>query len=316
MPRTFRLPCRRLAGIHSFFSPLKKHQKPLASRSLSSSTAPYEARLVPDLSKESKAILPISMARYDGDKNKRKQYDKEIDALLRFTAEGLDAGRIACVEVLSTAGLQELNWDKEKAKEIEDYFMSVHHKMLEKQTEVHTWDGFIQSIGKEKFEGNYHSIKATSAEGTIWHSLMLRTHKAVKINSDIEKSLEYQRREYAAILSMRGAYTNVAYMGNISLARSHLYQEYADLPTLTRIIIEETKKKVETDAVEAKIMVDMISRNIEEILTNENFPKKEKRRLADMGTSLFQAYVPKNDPKDNGSDTGDKKNDGLVAKMG
>jgi hypothetical protein len=311
MPTTLKL-VSRLAGAHGFFSPVKK---PFASRLLSSLAAPYQARIKPVLSRESKVILPISMTRYDGDKEKREQYDKDIDALLRFTAEGLETGRIGRVEVLSTAGLQELNWNKEKAKEIEDYFMSAHHKMLEKQNEVHTWDGFISKVGKEKFESNYQLIKTASIEGSVWHGMMLKTHKAIKINSDIEKSLECQRRKYAAILSMKGMYTNVVCMGNMSLAWSYLYQEYQDLPVFNRVILEKIKKKVGISTVEADAIVSMISRNIEDVLTNENFPKKVKRKLAERGTSLFQAYVPRSDQNDDVSDTEDKKSGGLVSKM-
>jgi hypothetical protein len=253
----------------------------------------YEAQFLPQLPKESKIILPISMTRFGEDKEKRQQYNKEIDAVLRLTAESLEAGKATSVEVLSTAGLQELNWGKEKAEEVENYFWNTHQKILGKQTKFYTWPEFINTLGKEKFEANYQLIKEASTEGTEWHNLMLMTYKSTRVNSSVEKSLEYQRKEYAATLSMRDRYTHIAYMGNVSLSWSYLYRAYKELPIFTRVIIEKIPRKLKINTTEANGIIDMLSKNIAEVLTNQYISMVEKERLADIMISLAQAYVPR-----------------------
>lgn len=279
----------RLVASYGLFTPVKRIATP---RSFSTQ-APYVARFVPVLPKEAKVIIPISMTRYDGDLSKRRHYDQEISALLSYTASCLKKGDLNSVEVISTAGLQRINWGSEKTQEIEAHFLTTHQAMLSQQTHVHTWDGFTDKLGAELYATNYELIKAASAEGSLWYSLMLKTSDSVRINSDIEKSLEYQRREYASILSMKSIYSHIAYLGKTSPAWSHLYQEHEGLPLFTRAIVEKIKNKAEISTADANACVNMAFNSIEGILVNENFPKKDKVKLADMVTSLFRAYIPK-----------------------
>lgn len=259
----------------------------------------YRVRLIPQLEKDAKIILPISMTRYVGDKKKRQQYDKEINALLRFTAESLKQERVGAVEVLSTTGLQEINWGKERADEIENYFMGTHQSLLARQTRVHTWEGFVDLLGRKNFEDNYQLIKAASTEGTIWHNQMLRTYRSVKVVSDIEKSLEYQRREYAVILSARERYTHMAYMGRTSLAWSYLYRAYKNVPIFARVSIEKISANSEADFTEPDNSIETLWDNtisaineVAKILNDVNVPASKKDKFIDNITSLLQTHAP------------------------
>lgn len=114
--------------------------------------------------------------------------------------------------------LQELNWGKEKSVEIEKYFFTTHAAMLRRQRNIYTFSSAVEKLGKEKYEHNYALVKTASARGTTWHDFMLRTHELMKMPSTFETSLEYQRREYALILSAQNIYTHMAYLGHVPLA--------------------------------------------------------------------------------------------------
>ncbi|MDA0698058.1 MAG: hypothetical protein O2793_16880 [Proteobacteria bacterium] len=277
----------------------------------------YVSRFIPTLTKDSKVIIPISMTRYDGDSVKRKNYDQEISSLLTYTANRLEKGELGSVDIISTSGLQKINWNNDKANEIEKHFMETHKEMLKKQTKVYTWDGLIEKLGTTAYANNYDLIKLASEATSSWYNLMLRTSESTNVNSSFEKSLEYQRREYAAILSMKSIYSHIAYMGKISPAWSYLYQQYNELPIFTRIAIDKIKNKSEITATDANACINMIFNNIEGILVNENFSMKDKKRLADMVSSLFRTYMPReNDIKElissNASDeVNDSKKQGL-----
>jgi len=259
----------------------------------------YVARFIPILPKASKVIIPISMTRYDGDSIKRKHYDQEISSLLIYAANCLEKGELKSVDIISTSGLQKINWGNDKADEVEEHFMKTHKEMLSKQTKVYTWDGLIEKLGITAYSNNYELIKSASGITSTWHELMLKTREMTNVNSSLEKSLEYQRREYAAILSMKSIYSHIAYMGKPSPAWSYLYQQYDELPIFTRIAIDKKKNKSEITATDANACMNIIFNNIEGILVNENFSIKDKKRLADMVSSLFRTYIPReNDIKE------------------
>lgn len=294
MPISFNFTNLLTKGRYGIFSSLPKLNRVISTNTVSR----YTTRLIPQLGDSARVVLPISLNRFDGDKIKREQYDAEIDTLLRFTDSQLKTGNITSVDVVSTGELQQLNWGVEKAREIEEYFLTTHHKMLSKQTSIHTWSNFIKQLGEQKYEENYKLIKSASSPGSNWHDLMLKTQEATKVTTDIETSLEYQRREYALILSTQNLYTNIAYMGNISLAWSYLYKLYDGLPVFTRITIDKTEKKANISTADANTTVNLVLSNVEQVLTNQNFPTKEKIKLANMVTSLVQAYAPNNESVD------------------
>src|SRR5690606_9657422 len=97
---------------------------------------------------------------------------------------------------------------------------------------------------------------------------------------------------------------NIIYMGNLSLAWAYLYKQYEteDLPVFTRAAIEKVFKTSQISNSEARNKVENVLREVESILTNEQFPQKEKSKLIDSGTGFFYAYSPrKKQPVEKGS---------------
>jgi len=253
----------------------------------------YQVRLSPKPLTDSKIVMPISMVRYDGGKNEIAKYDKEIGALLKHTSEALARKNIESVDVVSSAGLQKINWGEKKAQEIEEHFLKVHHDLLAQHTSFYTWDEFIHKLGKEKFEINYNMIKNESVTGSEWYKLMVKVHNAIKLNNSLESSIEYQRREYAAIYTMRNQYTHIAYMGDISIAWAYLYSLYDNLPVFSKAVIEKNPEKIDVNTSEANTIIRLITNNVQDVLSSENFPNKEKQKLSDKLMSIIYAYSPK-----------------------
>jgi hypothetical protein len=264
----------------------------ILSRKLSSSA--LKAKFVPELPQKSRSIIAISMARYEGEISQREQYDREIVALLEHSAHALERGHIASVDVVSAAGLPN-TWGKEKSKEIEDHFFTTHRNLLEKQTGFYTFSQLIQKLGPEKFSKCMDSVEASSGHGSEWFKNMEKTYESTRVRSGLDHSLLYQRTEYAAILAMSGVYSNIIYMGNLSLGWAYLYKQYEneDLPIFTRAAVEKIFKKSQISTAEAEYKVESILREVENILTNEQFPIKQKSKLINSGTSFFYAYSPR-----------------------
>lgn len=123
---------------------------------------------------------------------------------------------------------------------------------------------------------------------------MVKTHHSVKMSSDLEKSVEYQRREYAAIILM-SQYSHLVYVGQISLAWAYMYHIFdkLELPLFTRVVFEDYARNdsvIGIGRADAGQTVKLILSNIEQTLTNQNFPNKEKEKLVNAGLSLFYAY--------------------------
>lgn len=257
---------------------------------------PYKIRLLPGLLVKPSIIIPISMSRYSSDNPKKvEQYDREIHALLQFTANHLQNGQIKRVDVVSAAELQALDWGEEKAKRAEEHFLNIHQDLLQRQSGVYTWSQLVAELGQSVFQACYLSVKEASREGMEWYELMIKSWKSVRMCGSLEKSLEYQRREYATILAMHGRYSNLLYIGNLSLAWAYLYKYFRDrdLPIFTRVIVEKPSLRREIGIGEAQYAVQLVIRNIEDMLTNPNFPPQEKQRLIDLGMTLFYTYSPK-----------------------
>jgi hypothetical protein len=258
------------------------------------SFASLNVKFIPELSQKSKAIIPISMARYEGEIGQRDQYDKEVGTLLEHTANALERGYIGSVDVVSAAGLPNM-MSKEKVKEIENHFFNTHHHLLKRQTGFYTFSQLIEKLGPEKFLKCMASVEAHSGPGSEWFRAMEKTYESTRIRTGLENSLRYQRTEYTAMLAMSGVYSNVVYMGNLSLAWAYLYKQYEseDLPTFTRAAVEKVFKKSQISTSEAEYKVEAVLREIESILTNENFPIKQRHKLINSGISFFYAYSPR-----------------------
>jgi len=207
----------------------------------------------------------------------------------------LETGEITKVDILSTAGLQRINWDSELAEKVESHFLKEHEVLLGKQSNCYKWEEWINKQGDDMFEKHYCDIKQRSAKGTKWYDLMIKTHENVGMSSDLDKSLEYQRREYAAIRLMED-YDQLIYTSHISLAWSYLYHVFNDakLPIFTRANFDKQQtERCAISAADASHTTRIIVSMIEQTLTNLNFPKKEKGKIINMSTSLFYAYEPK-----------------------
>lgn len=269
-----------------------------ASRDYSSlsSSPKYKVQMIPDLVERGSVIIPISSSRYLGDKEKALQYDRDIARLLQTTANCLQQGFLERVDVVSAAGLQELDIGKKRAQEIEDHFFNAHKDLLKEQTTFYSWNDFIdQAVGRHEYEKNLSLVQSFSTIGSEWYLLMEKAFKNIKLASTLEGSMEYQRREYAAILSMRNKYSQLIYMGSISLPWAFLYKKFPDLnlPVFTRAVIEKVLAHKDMSANEAYFVIKMLVQNIESVMTNSSIPPKEKQKLVDMATSLFYAYSPK-----------------------
>ena len=303
IPRTFIKKINKLAFFSqrcSFHSDLSRGQE-------------YRVKIRPELTKDSRVIMPISMARYDGNPGQMAQYDKEIDILLKYTAESIAAGNMRSVEIISAAGLQKINWGDEKSKSIEEHFFKTHAKLLGRQTKVYTWESLIETLGKDVFNRYYQDIVKRSSPGTEWYKLMLKPLRNSKLNLDKDSSLEYQRLEYAAMRSMQKKYTNILYMGNISLAWAYLYKVYEEenLPIFTRAVVEKVQPKVNISHAEAVNLVRSITLSVEEVILNERFPLKQKMKLVDDLMGLIYAHSPQFKREASENENGNSQESGI-----
>ncbi len=250
----------------------------------------HSINFLPSLSYGSKLVIPVSMGRYNISKQKTEEYDFFLDALFTHTALLLRCGVVSCVDIISTAELQYLNWGQELIYKTEKYFLKKHGNILKKQSNILTWNEWIKS--KKCFDDAYQTVTNLSSEGMRWYDLMVRTHHSVKMSSNVNASIEYQRTEYAAIIVM-SEYDNLIYTGSISLAWAYMYHIFNNLklPTFTRARVERVDNKnnviLNYDATQT---VRLLLSNIEQTLTNSNFPPQEKQKLIDGGLSLFYAY--------------------------
>lgn len=282
-----------------------------------SSIKKYWVNFSPDLEEGCKIVIPVSMGRYNLSDKKRKEYDDLINILLKHTAHLLRLGFLSRVDVLSTADLQRINWDDRLTDEIEQHFFDTHKDLLAQQSKKYKWREWIEEKGRDTFEENYKLITKKSMEGTEWHDLMVNTHHSVSISSSLEKSLEYQRREYAAVMLMK-AYDRLIYSGPISLAWSYMYHQFAEgeLPIFTKAIFDNYyKDKSVISVADAGHSIRILLANIEQTLTSPNFPKAEKEKLISGGMSLFYAYKPRLRKKQDQKPVLDKEKDIYDPKM-
>jgi hypothetical protein len=110
----------------------------------------------------------------------------------------------------------------------------------------------------------------------------------LKISTAIEQSVEYQRREYAAITLM-DKYTHLVYAGPMSLAWIYLYHEYSNLPIFSQARLEKLQNKT-IEPNDAKEVTQMVLSNMKRILTSPNFPPDSKKEFIDIGMGLFYTY--------------------------
>lgn len=257
----------------------------------------HRVTFTPSAQAHENLVLPISMSRYDAGKKNQEQYDKALRAVFTHTAELLEQGEVQSVDVISAAGLQAVNWDAEKVKKIENHFLETHAELLNRQTNCYVWNEWIDEYGRNQYERYYQEVVARSQPGSDWRELMESTYSSITLSSSLSASVEYQRREYAAIMLME-CYNKILYLGRISPAWAYLYKIIQDisLPTFTRISVSnQTANVVPVQSADANHSVQLILSLLEKTLSSQNFPKKQKQEIIEGAVTLFNAYGPKSD---------------------
>jgi hypothetical protein len=257
-------------------------------RSFSSSTNKVlTVQLTPELPREAKVVIPVSMIRYE---RNREEFDRELSELFQHTASQLAMDKIESVHVIATTALHE-NWSKDKIAQVDNHFLKTHKKILERQTGFFLWDEWINQHGKDVHEEYYQEILGLSKEESEWYKLMVKTHSQVAASENLETSLKYQRQEYAAIRLMASYYTDLVYMGRISPAWSYLYEAYPRLPRFVKAIIKAPLRQVKK--FDSSFAVENILMQVENVVSSPNFPPNEKEKLIDVCQALFRTYGPK-----------------------
>lgn len=218
-----------------------------------------QVRMIPPLPQTAKIIVPFSMNRYspsgskfDPSNKKIIQYDQDIELILNqlvfYSLESRIKKQTREVHILSTAGLHAINCGKEEAQKIEEHFLSRHSELLKELPQTLKWNDFIASHQRE-FDRLYQCVHEKSEQGSLWHTKMVETFQNVRTaTTTLEKSVEYQRQEYAAIILMAQlGYTHLLYFGHISSAWSFAYRVFPELKNISfvRLAIERSFFKEE-----------------------------------------------------------------------
>lgn len=262
---------------------------------------------VPPLENNAKIVLPISMGPYAQERRANK-YSQSIEGILSATGDMLSSGKVASVDVICTAGLHHMYWPKEKIETIENFFFERHQEQLERQSAVYTWDNWLGAVGHQKYEESLSAVEAASLPNSEWYKLMVRTYRSTKDHKGLEKSLQYQREEYAAI-SLMSQYSNIVYFGQISPAWSYLYQIFQEkgIAAFTKAHINEmTIPKKTINMGDANIAAKLVIGMAHTVLSDRGLSDKSKHEIAANLISLCRTYTPST------LDTGDVQVDGTV----
>ncbi len=254
-------------------------------------------RVTPALPHAGKIIIPISMGRYDPPASLKEEtrqraivrYDEEIKTLLEYTADYSSGRDGREVVVLSTAGLQKINWGEEKANAIGAHFLSQHPDLLKRQSHHYTWEQFIR-LDEAKFAESYDRVLKESGEGTEWYQHMLQTHKRVRMSDNLEKSLEYQRKEYATTLLISHlGFSHLLYTGPISAGSAYMHKNLDLKFTFIQATITKVKKDEKIDHT-AGVAVKFTLDSMRTLLTDSRVPPKDKAELEEHAQNLLYVY--------------------------
>ncbi len=236
------------------------------------------------------ALVPISFSRYLKGKEAIASYDKDLKLVFESMAGMLKTGKIARVDVLLTGGLQKINWPISKCDEIDEYFLKTHKDSLKELSNFYRWDEFIdKTLGREEFEKNLDLVTSKSMEGSPWHELMCKTFDGVESKGTLQKSIEYQRTEYALIVSSADLYTYMPYLGKISPAWSYITHDFK-MPDFCRILIEKNIKDLSKFEVDKSINTALTMTEL--IFSNPKFPENEKIKFFENMKILAKTYLP------------------------
>ena len=160
-----------------------------------------------EIPKGSKVIVPSSM----GSDLKGEKLKELINNLKENDCD---------VTILIADTLQKYNYDYTTALKMGDNFL-LENKGILKDVKVIRWDEFIESK-KELFEKNKNLIEQKATKGSTFYNKMVRTQNKCAVSKDIDSSLEYQKEEYAAILTM-SEFDYFIYSKSITDAMACLY---------------------------------------------------------------------------------------------
>lgn len=254
----------------------------------------YNVAFIPEPIKDSRVIIPISLGRYNISEKKTEEYDAILKALFTHAYSLLSSGSLKQVDILFTGDLQRINWEDGLVNKIESHFFRTHQEKLSQLSNIYKWNAWLEAK-QDMYQKFYQDVLEKSQHGSEWYNLMVKTHDEVRMSNDLELSLEYQRKEYAAIMLMQ-EYNYIIYTGTISLAWAYMYSIYSSLklPIFSRAAFSgiNTAGSV-IGSTDAHHTTKLIVHNLEQTLSSHNFPKSEKEKLIKMCMSLIYAYGPK-----------------------
>ncbi len=283
----------RLNSLFKYNGAMFKFNQNIRFSSEVSSKTPI-VRFDPNFPKDSKIIMPISFSRYllNGEFSikRAKEYDSFLNTIFQKTAYLLKCNLISSIDILSTGDHQRICWDNNLTNRVEQHFLNTHEAILSQQSNILTLNQWISRKGEDIFNKRYERITIESLEGTNWYDLMLKTHSTLKMSGSIEKSLEYQRKEYAA-MSLMNEYTHLVYTGSISIAWAYLYQKYDNVPIFSQARVERSDNVGSyNDICDSEPTTKTLLVMIKDILASSKFPPDKKESLANSCMGLFYAY--------------------------
>ena len=249
---------------------------------------------IPNPIKDSRIIIPISLGRYNISEKKTEEYDAILSTLFTHAYGLLSNGSLKQVDILFTGDLQRINWEANLVDKIESHFFKTHQENLSKLSNTHKWNAWLEAK-QDIYQKFYQDVLEKSQPGSKWYNLMVKTHDDVGMSNDLALSLEYQRKEYAAIMLMK-EYDYIIYTGTISLAWAYMYSIYSSLklPIFSRAAFSGVNTVGSIiGAADAHHTTKLIVHSLEQTLSSPNFPKSEKEKLIKMCMSLIYAYGPK-----------------------
>jgi hypothetical protein len=247
--------------------------------------------LSPSIHDGAKLVLPISMGRYGISEAKTEEYDEHLYYLFKHTAGLLLSGNISSVDIISTVDLQRINWDDQFADKIEAHFWNTHKEILGKQSNFYTWNKWIDDRGRDKFEANCAIVADRMQTDKTWKNCVIETHQSAAISVDLEKSIEYQKQEYAAIMLMD--YDYMVYMGSISSAWAYTYRALSGyhLPQFIQAKVESFRNPIlTTNIANADSSEKILMSALENTIMNKSFPQNRKEALIKKCQDIIYIY--------------------------
>ena len=220
----------------------------------------HEVFLSTEMPIDSNVIVPISM--YNA-YHQEKSFDDFCHYLKKYAQK-----RNIKLTILMTYGLQRKNGIEQAVIDsAREQFLDEHREVLAGLNVV-LWDDFIEQR-ESIYKYNRTLVEKACASGTFLYDKCNRTAALTRVNVSTEISLEYQKTEYAAILSMH-EFDFLVYPCPISPGISALYKIFLEvkIPRYNYAIIRKIK-------------------NEQKYLTNFTLPKESGRKKSNKPLPEF-----------------------------